>query len=88
MIENLSSEIDTFSGRVFGIMVSETNETNLENIAATSRPTELNEMTQAGSHYTRHPKWLGGFQNCLCILKLTLISNWMWNFNRNGFQNF
>ena len=53
MIENLYSKNDTFSGRVPGTTISETNETNPENMAATSRPTELNEMTQVGGHYSQ-----------------------------------
>ena len=56
MIDNLSSKIDTLSGRVPGTTVSETNETNHENMASTSRATELNEMTQVGGHYSfSHP---------------------------------
>ena len=37
MIENLSSKIDKLSDRVPGNTVSETNETNPENMASTSR---------------------------------------------------
>ena len=51
MIESLSSKIDTLSGRAPETMVSMTNETNPENMASTSRSTELNEMTQGGGHY-------------------------------------
>ena len=50
MIENLSSKIDTLSDRLPGTTVSETNETNPENMASTSRPMELNELTQVGGH--------------------------------------
>ena len=53
MIENLYSKNDTFSGRVPETTLSETNETNPENMASTSGPTELNEMTQVGGHYSQ-----------------------------------
>ena len=48
MIKNQFSKIDTLSGRAPPTMVLETNETNTENLASTSRSTELNGMTQAG----------------------------------------
>ena len=51
MIENLSSKIDRLSGRSPVATVLEANETNAENMASTSRSTELNEMTQVGGHY-------------------------------------
>ena len=51
MMENLSSKFDTLSGRVPGTTVLETNETNPENNASASKPTELNELTEVGGHY-------------------------------------
>ena len=52
MIENLSSKIDTLPGTARGTTVSKTDEINLKNMASTSRPTEVNELTQVGGHYT------------------------------------
>ena len=51
MIENISSKIDTLFGRGPVATVLEANETNTENMAPTSRSTELNEMTQVEGHY-------------------------------------
>ena len=47
MIENLSSKIDTLSGRAPGTTVSETTEIKLEIMASTSRLAEVNELTQS-----------------------------------------
>ena len=65
MIENLSSKIDTLSGKAPATTVSETNETNPENMASTSRSTELNELTQVGGHY------IGSF----CFSLVTSLEN-------------
>ena len=51
MIENLSSKIDSLSGRAPETVASEANDISLKNMASSSRAIRINEMTQDERYY-------------------------------------
>ena len=51
MIENLSSKIDSLSGKTPNTVTLEVNETNPESLIPTSRPIEVNELLRDESQH-------------------------------------